>query len=336
MDKILTISVAAYNAANDIEKCLNSMLTLSVADKLEIIVVNDGSKDNTAEIVRRYCDKYPSIVRLIDKANGGHGSTINASIKAATGKYYKIVDSDDWVDKNGTEELVTWLENHDTDLVLNPYHIVSADSGKQEELISPVEEYIEPRVIKNADELRRTVLYMHALTYKTDVVKAMGPIISEHCFYVDTEYVVFTMKYVKSFAYLEEPVYQYLMGTANQSMNIRNLVIRREQHLRVIKRITEFYHENKNTFSDAVRDVLRLRVQLGAFNHYKIYVCVGELKAGKEAAMFDKWLKNADSEAYELIPGKLKETIGFHRKTNFMFFGLMSLVLKRANKLPKI
>ena len=137
MNKVLSISVAAYNAAQDLSRCLDSLVNTSVADFLDIIVVNDGSKDETLALARSYEQRYPDIIRVIDKENGGHGSTINASIPEAMGKYYKIVDSDDWVDKEGLERLVHALMETEADLVLNPFHIIDAQTGKQKTTVYP-------------------------------------------------------------------------------------------------------------------------------------------------------------------------------------------------------
>ena len=127
MDKILTISVAAYNSEGWLTRCLDSFVIDEVMDKLEVIIVNDGSTDGTHDIASEYCSRYPDVFRLIDKKNSGHGSTINTSLKAATGKYYKLVDSDDWVEKAGLIKLVHALEKTDADLVLNPFYEVETD-----------------------------------------------------------------------------------------------------------------------------------------------------------------------------------------------------------------
>lgn len=113
-EKILTISIASYNAEKDLPKCLDSFVESNVLDKLDIIVINDGSSDNTSKIAHNYADKHSSI-RVIDKLNGGHGSTINCGIVSAKGKYFRIVDSDDWIDPNELEKLVKYLEKSNVD-----------------------------------------------------------------------------------------------------------------------------------------------------------------------------------------------------------------------------
>lgn len=118
-DKLLNISVAAYNVEATIEQCLDSFIQSKYLNSFEVLVVNDGSKDDTSRIVSQYVEKYPGTIRLIDKENGGHGSTINAAVKNALGKYFKVVDGDDWVDTEAFDRFLEFLEGTDVDLVLN-------------------------------------------------------------------------------------------------------------------------------------------------------------------------------------------------------------------------
>ena len=101
VEKILTITVPSYNVEKFLENTLDSFVDERVLDAIEVLVVDDGSKDRTAEIGKGYEAKYPGTFRVISKENGGHGSTINRGIKEARGKYFKVVDGDDWVDKDG-------------------------------------------------------------------------------------------------------------------------------------------------------------------------------------------------------------------------------------------
>ena len=237
MEKILTISIAAYNAESDISRCLDSLINSGVLEKLDVVVVNDGSKDQTSKIVKEYVEKYKDSIHMIDKENGGHGSTINSSIKVAEGKYYKILDSDDWVDSNNLAKLVCYLEANNVDLVLNPYHEVAYSDHSVKKMVEMERNQLEYEIKYDIKKLsEKCVLFMHSLTFKTDVIKKMGSIIDEHCFYVDMEYSIFPMLYVRNFVYLDYSVYQYLLGSQTQSMNIQNMIKRREQHLKVIKR----------------------------------------------------------------------------------------------------
>lgn len=328
MDKILTISVAAYNAENDLRQCLDSMVETIVAEKLEIIVVNDGSKDNTLLVAKEYEAKFPDIIRVIDKENGGHGSTINASIKIATGKYYKIVDSDDWVDKKGIESLVKKLENIDADLVLNPYQDIDAKTLKQKNLINPYSDNAQIGVVQSINNIDDIVIYMHSTTFKTQLLKQMGPIIDEHCFYVDMEYTLFPLKYVQNYICFDFPVYQYLLGTATQSMNKNNLIKRREQHLKVTKRIIQYYEEIKTDSESGIQKIVLRRVRLALLNQYKIYFNMNSYESRKEIKKFDEWAKVVSRETYEGPEGRLMKIIKFNRQTSFIFYPLINRLMK--------
>lgn len=282
-EKILTVSVAAYNAADCVSKCIESFVNTSVIDDLEIIVVNDGSKDNTDEIVQEYVSKYPGSVRLISKENGGHGSTINTSVKESTGKYFKIVDSDDWVEKDGIEKLVNELKNVDEDLIMNSYYKVNALDGSKE-LVSD------------------SRYEMHAMTVKTDLVKAMGPVIDENCFYVDTEYVLFLMSKIKTVMHLDYPVYDYLLGTATQSMNMMNLIKNRHQHIRVCKRILEFYKECLEAeIDDDIIKMIRERICDAIVTQYIIFSHMKTYESKSEVIEFDEYLKSTSTEIYDVV-----------------------------------
>ena len=105
-EKILTVTIPSYNVEAYLEDCLESFVNSEVMDDIEVLIVNDGSSDNTVKIAQRYVDKYENTFRLINKENGGHGSTINTGVREAKGKYFKVVDGDDWVDTRDRKSVV--------------------------------------------------------------------------------------------------------------------------------------------------------------------------------------------------------------------------------------
>lgn len=333
MEKILTVSVAAYNAEKCIAHCLDSMVNLNVLKQLDIIVVNDGSDDTTEAIVQSYVDRYPTSVRLINKENGGHGSTINTSIKLATGKYYKIVDSDDWVDSTNLERLVKYLACNDIDMVLNPYNEVSYSDHNRLTFFNPNGgNLLYDTKYEVGDMSNDIVLYMHSLTFKTQIIKQMGPIIDENCFYVDMEYCIFPMLYVKTFSCLQYPIYQYLLGSLTQSMNMENLVKRRDQHLRVIKRLITYFNVNANKLCPSMYEVIALRIKYAIYQQYKIYLNLSPAQACSEIKTFDIWLKQQNRVLYIGPKGKIMKFIRINRKTNYKY---LELFLKIARRLKK-
>lgn len=332
MEKVLTISIAAYNAESDISRCLDSLINSGVLEKLDVVVVNDGSKDQTSKIVKEYVEKYKDSIHMIDKENGGHGSTINSSIKVAEGKYYKILDSDDWVDSNNLAKLVCYLEANNVDLVLNPYHEVAYSDHSVKKMVEMERNQLEYEIKYDIKKLsEKCVLFMHSLTFKTDVIKKMGSIIDEHCFYVDMEYSIFPMLYVRDFVYLDYSVYQYLLGSQTQSMNIQNMIKRREQHLKVIKRLIEFYNNNESKLCINLRNIIRLRIKYAVYQQYKIYFSMSEKNALLEVKKFDSWLKKANLDLYSGVSGRFMKIINLNRKTNYAFFTLTVKILNKAN-----
>ena len=332
MEKILTISIAAYNAESDISRCLDSLINSGVLEKLDVVVVNDGSKDQTSKIVKEYVEKYKDSIHMIDKENGGHGSTINSSIKVAEGKYYKILDSDDWVDSNNLAKLVCYLEANNVDLVLNPYHEVAYSDHSVKKMVEMERNQLEYEIKYDIKKLsEKCVLFMHSLTFKTDVIKKMGSIIDEHCFYVDMEYSIFPMLYVRDFVYLDYSVYQYLLGSQTQSMNIQNMIKRREQHLKVIKRLIQFYNNNESKLCINLRNIIRLRIKYAVYQQYKIYFSMSEKNALLEVKKFDSWLKKANLDLYSGVSGRFMKIINLNRKTNYAFFTLTVKILNKAN-----
>lgn len=130
MKKILTVTVPSYNVEKFLENTLDSFVDERVLDDIEVLIVDDGSKDKTAEIGRKYEEKYPDTFRVISKENGGHGSTINRGIGEAKGKYFKVVDGDDWVDQDGFAELIQRLKTCDADYVFTNYYEVNDVTGE--------------------------------------------------------------------------------------------------------------------------------------------------------------------------------------------------------------
>ena len=239
--KILSISVAAYNAEKWIERCLDSFCIPEVIDEIEVLIVNDGSTDQTERVAQKYVERYPNAFRLFNKENGGHGSTINDGIKNAHGKYFKIVDADDWVEKDGLINLVNILKNVDEDVVLSPYFEVDASTFRKtiKYSFNKSGRMNENRIFNIDSCATKFDLQMHAITYKTLLLQENFTPIDEHCFYVDMEYLVFYFPFVTSIYISDIPVYDYLLGTSEQSVNMVNMVKRRDQHLKVCKRIIE-------------------------------------------------------------------------------------------------
>lgn len=332
--KILSISIAAYNAEKDISNCLSSMVNSSVIDLLDIIVVNDGSKDRTFDVAKTFSEKWPNSVRVINKENGGHGSTINTGIIEAKGKYFKIVDSDDWVDTTGLEKLVEFLSDSDVDLVMNPFNTVKIDSKNNVTSRDPCPKILNKNQIYSVEQLTgQETLHMHSITFKTDAIKKVGPVIDEHCFYVDMEYTVFPIMNIKTFCYLDFVVYQYQLGAITQSVSLQNMIKRRNEHKKVIISLINFYNSNFNNVCKTLKDISIKRISQAIYSQYAIYLQMGNRGAKEELDRFCCELNSLNFDYLEFIGSKSKKillTILGHK--SYLAFFLMSLIYRKIKK----
>lgn len=245
-EKILSISIAAYNVESVIKKCLDTLCKCKYIDKLDIIVVNDGSSDKTVDLVTSYVEKFPNIVTLIDKENGGHGSTINSSLKIARGKYYKVLDGDDWVNPDALDQLITYLENSDIDLVINPYNEVYNDRIN---LIN-VSRNLKSNTLYTINDLSEfDYIPMHSISVKLAKYKNVNQSISEHSFYVDTEFVYFVLSVVDSVVFLDDVVYQYRLDQPTQSVSWDGIYKHIEDYICILKRLFRLYDDTYYTNS---------------------------------------------------------------------------------------
>lgn len=131
MSKILSFIIPAYNCEKFLDKCLSSFLCDDTNDDIEVVVVNDGSKDSTAEIAEKYCQKYPMIYKLITQENKGHGGALNTGLSAANGKYLKVIDADDWIETKSLPQLVKELRDTDCDVVLCHHYTINIMTGEK-------------------------------------------------------------------------------------------------------------------------------------------------------------------------------------------------------------
>lgn len=303
MDKLLTIVIPSYNVEKYIEKAVTSMANNKLNDKLEILIVNDGSKDNTAEIGKMLEKKYPESVKLINKENGGHGSTINTGIKIATGKYFKVIDGDDWVDSAAWERYISKLSKLESDLVLTPYNKVYENTNDVVKMnincLSADKEYNIEDVIQNiGDEYQ-----IHSVTFKTDKVRDYINN-REHCFYVDQEYILFPLINIHSVTYIDEAIYQYRLGNINQSVNIKNMQKNREMHKMVVYDIMNYFCDNFESKDSNIRQFLINRIYGLLYTQINIYISMNSENGLKECKRLFEELNKNYKKIYDSFPGK--------------------------------
>lgn len=265
MNKIITFIILAYNVEQYLDKCLNSFLCPSVMDKIEVIIVNDGSTDSTAQIADCYASKYPEVFRVIHKQNGGHGSGINAGSEQARGKYLKPIDADDWVITENLPEFVQQLADCDAQVALTPYHTVDMTTGnKTAKLIKNWDSrYVTVKNIIDNWAVFEDCCVFHSITYKTDFYKDSGHKLPEHIFYEDQVFDAIPFCKAEKIAVFDTYVYQYLVGNAQQSVSYDNQAKRADHVEKVAWDIVDYY-KTASGLSDGAKDYLMLRIQMVA------------------------------------------------------------------------
>lgn len=219
-NKILTVSIAAYNVEQYLSETLDSCLTTD-SDSLEVIVVNDGSSDETLEIARNYENRFPDAIKVIDKENGGYGSTINASLEVANGKYFRYLDGDDRFDPKALSRYLNLLKHSDEDVVYTPYTRFY-ETGKPSDLEDELLEYDEG--IYELSKLKRTAhIGACCLAYKTDLLRKSHFSMTERCFYTDVEYAALPFLHVQSIRVSKIALYLYRIGRVGQSVSIEGI-----------------------------------------------------------------------------------------------------------------
>lgn len=235
--KLLSIAIPCYNSENYMRKCIESLLP--GGEDVEILIVNDGSSDSTAEIAEEYVKKYPRIVRAIHKENGGHGSAVNVGLENATGLYFKVVDSDDWVDKNAYKEILETLaelaSEQNVDMCISNF-VYEKQGAKHKKVMSYRSAFPQNRVF-TWDDIRflrkGQYILMHSVIYRTKLLKQCGLKLPEHTFYVDNIFVYYPLPYVKTMYYKNVNFYRYFIGRDDQSVHESVMIKRIDQQLRV-------------------------------------------------------------------------------------------------------
>lgn len=289
------------------DTCIESIL--KCGNDIEIIIVDDGStKDDTPAKADAWAEKYPDIIRVIHQENGGHGQAVNTGLKNATGRYFKVVDSDDWLDSRAMEDVMAYLrdqcEQEDaTDLVVANYVYEKVHEGTRT-VMHYRNVFPERRLFSWSDTghfLQSQYLLMHSVIYRTQLLKDIKLTLPKHTFYVDNIFVYVPLPHVKSIYYLDVDMYRYFIGREDQSVNESVMMGRIDQQLRVTRAMI-----------DAVSlpgDVPEKRLERYMENYLSMMMCICSVflrmigTDEAEAKRSDIWtyLKTANPEVYRHI-----------------------------------
>ena len=237
--KLISFVVPCYNSSSYMHHALDTIL--EIKEDIELIIVNDGSTDDTLKIAKEYQKKYPQVIKVIDKENGGHGSGVNAGLGIASSKYFKVVDSDDWVDTSSLKKVVATLKKQDIDMLIVNYVYEKEGSPKEMGYLNVFKEneiftWQEVGHFKVSE-----YLLMHSVFYKTSLLKEIHLTLPEHTFYVDNIFVYYPLPFVKTMYYLNVPLYRYFIGRTDQSVNERVMIGRVDEQIKVTKMMIDFF-----------------------------------------------------------------------------------------------
>lgn len=244
--KYISFAIPCYNSQDYMAHAIESILP--GGEDVEIIIVNDGSKDRTSEIAHDYMEKYPTIVKVVDKENGGHGDAVNSGLTYATGKYFKVVDSDDWVDEEALLKVLDTIkgfvkDESEVDMVIANY--VYEKVGMTHKKVIRYDNVLpENQIFKWEDighfRLDQYIL-MHSVIYRTEMLKLCQLELPKHTFYVDNIYVYYPLPHVRTLYYMNVDLYRYFIGREDQSVNEKVMISRIDQQLFVTKKMISMY-----------------------------------------------------------------------------------------------
>lgn len=330
-NKVLAIGIPSYNGEKYIDRCIPTFIDERLKNKIEVIIVNDGSTDNTKKLAEKYEKLYPDYVRIINKENGGHGSAVNAALYSTEAKYYKVVDVDDWVDTEELVKLVDFLENNDADIISNDYNQVHMVTGASTIINNTGVEYGK---LYNLSELnlKDICFTIHSTTYRTKLLQDHNIKLQEKTFFVDVEYQLLPFPYVNTVIFLENRVYKYMIGNVNQSVDIDNFVRRYDDHNRVVHRIIEFLKTAE--LNEYQKEYVYSTFEKVLYTHYALSsIYDKDLERGRKRSIeFDKYLKENNRYLYDFLDKKYSN-IRKLRKRNFIIKNAKNSKLRLIKKL---
>jgi hypothetical protein len=286
--KVLSLIVPSYNSERFLDKGIPSFLHPEVIDKLDVIIVNDGSGDATPEVAKKYCDSYPGSIRLINQENKGHGGALNTGCAAAVGKYLKVIDADDWVETENLPEFIRLLESCESDVVLTHHHTIDISTGDVKKWKSYPAEfgrgYTLEEIMGQWKNFDRS-LTLHGITYKTEFYHRCGIQLSEHVFYEDHEFATFPCCMAERVTPFDLFIYEYRIGDVQQSVSDENQLKRIGHTETVLRRLVAEYHKLTLVPSDAGRDYVCMKAQGLLMSYLTTVLLVNpDKKQGREMA----------------------------------------------------
>lgn len=295
MDKLLTVVVPVYKVEKYINKCLDSLIVPDeLMEQLEVIVVNDGTPDQSAEMAREYEKKYPQSFRVIDKENGGHGSAWNRGLKEATGKYLRFLDSDDWFDNKNFQSLIVFLQQCDDDIVLSDMYYYHDWDDTYHQHCYP---RLTPQKVYDSNSFKWDLLgngevgtNFHFCTYKTSMLQPLHPLFLEKQFYDDAILFVVPIVLSKTIIYYPGVIYNYLIGREGQTM-MKNTMMKRYRDMENVIKSQITFVQNHRVSSKEKESKLSQILSTMIKKHWKLLSRIPYSDSKKELKKWKQYIK---------------------------------------------
>lgn len=300
--KLLTIAVPCYNSQDYMANCIESLL--KGGDDVEIVIVNDGSRDNTAQIADNYAKKYPSIIKVVHQENGGHGEAVNTGLLNASGLYFKVVDSDDWLNEEAYMKVLDALREclrgpETLDMLISNY-VYEKVGAKHKRVMRYPNTFPEGKIF-SWDEVKPLgkshYLLMHSLIYRTELLRECGLKLPAHTFYVDNLVAFVPLPYVKRMYYADVNLYRYYIGRQDQSVNEQVMIQRADQQLTVNRMMIDCMAEKKVIHKNARSYMLHMLSMIMTVSSVILLRSGTEENLKKKQELW-KYLKAADGKVY--------------------------------------
>lgn len=306
MEKLLSIVIPTYNMQDYLHKCLDSLIIEKNFNLLDIIIVNDGSKDNSLKIAQEYVERYPSVYRVIDKPNGNYGSCVNIGLKNALGKYIKILDADDWFNTQFISILLDYIKDLDEDVIITDAEYErNGIRERMGEITLPTFRNLQmSRYLLSKNIL---CIQMHQVIYKTDLLRLINYHQSEGISYTDQEWIFLPIALAQTLYYIPIMLYVYLLGRDGQTMDKKNLIKCIGHTEKGVLKMIDDYNDYYKKISIVQQRFMQKRIYRRLDYIYRTYIFNKELQ-DIELFEFDKTLKSKNLKIYKQI-----ETHKIHR-----------------------
>lgn len=332
MEKILTVSIAAYNVQSTLKEALEPFVHCKYRNQLEVLIINDGSSDETENIASEYAERYPETFKAVNKENGGWGSTLNKGIELGIGKYFKQLDGDDYFSPENLDVFIEFLKNTDADMIYSPFVTFTDVNGAVLRIIGDYGATVPVGELMHFGEIRGFEPAMHTLCIKMNILKNNHIQITEHCFYTDVEFVLKCCNFCKTLILFDLPIYYYRLARSGQSMSIAGVRKHYKDHLKMLK--TMLAYERDEVKDKAVEEVFHNRLKDACeFMYIFFFALERTCKQREELIAFDQMLKNNFPEYYDVIGNGAVKIL---RKGHFRFYRLIGAIQTFRDKRKRI